>query len=152
MSFRSLFPAKSIHLNLLLAAPFVVAALSLSACGGGEGKKANRPAQDYALDVTVTGLLGTLVLQNNGEDDLVISEDGTFTFAAALADEESYDVTVGAQPDGQTCTVSNGSGTVSGADVTDVTVECGVAGTNTAPVAEDISVSTTKDTPSAATR
>ena len=87
-------------------------------------------AQGFTIGGSVAGLSGNLVLENNGEDDLELSEDGTFAFATALDNGDSYDVTVGAQPDGQTCPVRNGSGTVSGADVTDVTVECSDAGGN----------------------
>ena len=76
---------------------------------------------------TVSGLLGSgLVLQNNGGDDLAISADGAFTFATALDDGSAYGVTVFTQPGApsQTCAVSNGSGTLAGADMTDVTVTC----------------------------
>ena len=65
-------------------------------------------------------------MQNNGGDDLAISADGAFTFATALDDETAYAVTVLTQPSApsQTCSVSNGSGTLAGADVTDVAVTC----------------------------
>ena len=76
---------------------------------------------------TVSGLLGSgLVLQNNGADDLVIEDDGPFEFDTALPDGEDYLVTVLTQPQSpnQTCEVFNGSGTVSGDDITDVEVVC----------------------------
>jgi len=76
---------------------------------------------------TVSGLLGTgLVLQNNGGDDLPIAADGPFTFATPVIDGDPFDVTVLSQPTGpgQTCAVANGSGTVAGADVTNVAVTC----------------------------
>jgi hypothetical protein len=44
--------------------------------------------------------------------------------AFSLADGSAYTVEVNTQPAGQFCTVSNASGTVSGADVTDVDVAC----------------------------
>jgi len=81
----------------------------------------------FTVGGTVSGLAGSgLVLQNNGGDDLAIAADGGFTFATALADQSSYEVTVATQPDDpvQTCTVANGSGTLAGADVTDVQVTC----------------------------
>src|SRR5206468_11028083 len=67
---------------------------------------------------------GTVVLQNNGGDNLTISVNGAFTFAAALINASPYAVTVLAQPAGQTCTVANGVGTLAGANVTNVTVTC----------------------------
>jgi len=75
----------------------------------------------------VSGLSGSgLVLQNNGGDDLPISENGSFTFATTLVDGTDYAVTVKTQPSspGQVCNVANGIGTVDGADVTSVLVTC----------------------------
>ena len=81
----------------------------------------------FTVGGTVTGLNGSgLVLQNNGGDDLAIMADGAFTFATALGDGSAYNATVATQPTGpiQTCTVSNGSGTLAGATVTNVAIEC----------------------------
>lgn len=99
----------------------------------GEATKANTAdrvgaiataASTFTVGGTISGLSGTVVLQNNAGDDLSLSADGPFTFATALADGSTYAVTVLAQPPGQTCTVANGNGTISGAGVTDVTVTC----------------------------
>lgn len=79
---------------------------------------------EYTVGGTVSGLTGTLTLQNNGGDDLDVSADGSFAFATALSDGSAYAVTILAQPAGQTCEVTNGSGTISGADVTTVVVDC----------------------------
>jgi len=76
----------------------------------------------------VSGLTGTgLVLQNRGSNDLPISADGPFTFSTALASGVAYSVTVLAQPSGQGCAVANGSGSIAGANVTNVTVTCAAA-------------------------
>ncbi len=81
-------------------------------------------ADTYMVGGTVSGLTGTLTLQNNGGDDLVVKGDGGLTFATAIADGASYNVTVLTHPDGQTCSATNGTGSISGADVTDVAVPC----------------------------
>ncbi|NOZ24932.1 MAG: Ig-like domain-containing protein, partial [Nitrospirae bacterium] len=78
----------------------------------------------YTVGGTVSGLSGTLILRNNGGDDLSVTADGDFVFATPIADGATYNVTVSSHPDGQTCSVTNGTGTVSGADVTDVGVAC----------------------------
>ena len=78
----------------------------------------------YSIGGAVTGLNGTLVLRNNGGDDLSISADGSFTFATELLENDTYAVTILSEPATQTCTVSNGSGTVGTADVTSVAVTC----------------------------
>jgi len=79
----------------------------------------------YAVGGAVSGLTGTgLVLQNNGTDDLTVAADGSFTFATKLLDGTNYSVIVSTQPIGQTCSVTNGSGTIAAADVTNVAVAC----------------------------
>ena len=81
----------------------------------------------HTVNGTVTGLQGSgLVLQNNGSDNLSITGNGTFTFTTPLPNSSSYAVSVLISPGSpsQTCLVSNGNGTLSGADVTDVTVSC----------------------------
>lgn len=85
------------------------------------------PTGSFAVGGTVTGLAGTgLVLRNNGGDDLPISAAGEFSFATHVAAGSPYAVTVATPPSNpaQTCTVVNGSGTMGGADVTNVTVTC----------------------------
>ncbi len=79
---------------------------------------------------TVSGLSGTVVLRNNGGDDLSVSTNGAFSFATLLASGAAYNVTVASAPSGQSCTVANGSGTVASANVTNVTVSCVAQATN----------------------
>ena len=80
----------------------------------------------YTVGGTVLGLGAgkSVVLQNNGGDDNTVSADGTFTFTTSVTEGGTYNVTVGSQPSGQTCVVSNGSGTTADANVTDVSVVC----------------------------
>ena len=81
-------------------------------------------AVTHSIGGTVSGLSGTVVLQDNGGDNLSVSSNGSFTFATAVIKGGSYDVTVETYPSGRTCTVSNGSGTVAFANVTGVIVSC----------------------------
>ena len=87
----------------------------------------NCVTDQFTVGGTVTGLGGSsLVLQNNGSDDLAIAANGPFTFAAPLDDGSSYTVTVATQPSnlGRFCSVINGSGTLAGANVTSVFIDC----------------------------
>ncbi len=72
---------------------------------------------------TVSGLSGTVVLQDNGTDNLTVSSNGSFTFPTALSSGSQYAVTVASQPSDQLCTVGNSSGAAT-ANVTNVTVSC----------------------------
>src|SRR5215469_15227394 len=78
----------------------------------------------YTVGGSVSGLSGTVVLQDNGGDTLSVSANGSFTFATSLASGAAYSVTVKTNPSGQLCTVANGSGTVASANVTSVAVTC----------------------------
>ncbi len=78
---------------------------------------------NYSISVAVTGLTGTLVLQDSKGDGLTFTSNTTQTFASQYASGSSYSVTIQTQPSGQTCTLSsNSSGTIT-ANVT-VTATC----------------------------
>jgi hypothetical protein len=81
----------------------------------------------YSVGGTISGLTGTVVLRNNGGDDLTLMSNGPFTFQTELASNSTYLVTVVTPgTPAQTCTVApgTGSGTVTNADVTSVVVIC----------------------------
>jgi len=88
----------------------------------------------FTIGGTISGLTGTgLVLQDNGGDNLAVSAAATnFTFATQVASGSNYAVTVLTQPIGQTCSVTNGSGTVTNAAVINVTISCSATTANVA--------------------
>jgi 6-phosphogluconolactonase (cycloisomerase 2 family) len=84
----------------------------------------------YGVGGTVVGVRGSgLVLQNNAGGDLKIVQSGTFTFSTKLEKGSTYAVTVATQPSNpaQTCTVNNGSGTITNAEINEVIVVCSEA-------------------------
>lgn len=78
----------------------------------------------------------SITLQNNGADDLTLSQNGRFTFSRTLDADDDYSVTVRTLPVGQSCTVTNGSGKINSraSDVENVQVTCTVTGTLTGTV------------------
>ena len=92
--------------------------------GNAAGGAGGGTPSTFTVGGTVSGLSGTVVLQDNGGDNLSVSASGAFTFATALAAGAAYNVTVATSPAEQTCTVSGGSGTISAANVTSVSVSC----------------------------
>jgi hypothetical protein len=78
----------------------------------------------FTVGGAISGLSGSATLQINGGNNLPLGADGAFTFPAALADGSPYTVTIATQPATQTCTVGNGTGTMSGANVSSVQVSC----------------------------
>ena len=83
----------------------------------------------YSIGGTVSGLSGAIVLQDNGGDDLTVTVNGAFKFATKLPSGAAYSVTVKTSPSGQSCTVSQASGTVASTDVSSVVVACSAVGT-----------------------
>ena len=86
------------------------------------------PPATYSVGGVVSGLAGTIVLQNNAGDDLTVSGGGAFQFATKVLSGAAYSVTVKTTPSGWSCVVSNGSGTVASADVSSVVVACSAVG------------------------
>ena len=96
----------------------ITSMLLLAGCGGGS-------FQAYIAG-KVAGLSGgtTLILMLNGGNSINVTANGAFIFSSTISDGGTYNVTVGTQPVGETCTIANPSGTVNGVDVTTVTVTC----------------------------
>jgi len=81
----------------------------------------------YTIGGNVTGLVGSgLVLQLNGGNSLIINQNGGFNFNNKLIDGSTYSVSVSTQPNNpnQNCSVSNGSGTINGANVSNIAIQC----------------------------
>src|SRR5262249_23608821 len=93
-------------------------------------------ANTFTVGGVISGLSGSVVLSLNGTSTSTRSANGAFSFPAGAPNGAPYSVAVLTQPAGQTCTVSNGAGTVSGTDVTNVTVVCA---TNTFSVGGTVS-------------
>ena len=81
----------------------------------------NCMTNSFTVGGNVTGLSGTVVLEDNGGDDATVSSNGSFAFGTPIASGQPYAVTVLTQPLGpisQTCTVTSGAGTIAGAPIT----------------------------------
>ena len=86
-------------------------------CGG------NR-ADSVPIVGTINGLAGSITMSwYLYADEQTFTANGPFSFAEQSASGNSYAVTVVRQPDGQTCSVANGFGTV-GISVINVIVSC----------------------------
>jgi 6-phosphogluconolactonase (cycloisomerase 2 family) len=80
----------------------------------------------HTISGTVSGVSGTLVLENNGRDALTLTADGPFKFSLPIPSGSTYSVTTksaaGAQS--QACTFTNASGLVGNSDISNVAVAC----------------------------
>ena len=110
----------------LRAAPAAMALAMLAACGGGDDDGTAPPVVGaYTVGGALSGLAAgrTVTLQNNAENDLQLSANGSFEFSTRLDHGVRYAVTIKNQPAGQRCAVSQGTGTAT-ANVRDVQVRC----------------------------
>jgi len=84
------------------------------------------PPPTYTVGGTLSGLAAgkSLMLADSNGDTLVVNANGTFSLPTARLAATPYAVTVTGQPAGQTCTVTNGAGTIAAANVTAIAISC----------------------------
>ncbi len=114
------------------AVRFVLTATMIAGLSGcGEEKQAPPPPPPQPAPPTVGGSVsglagGEVVLQLNGADDLTVKANGKFKFPKPLG-SGNYAVTVLTNPSlpvKQTCTVSQGEGSMAGKPVNNVAINC----------------------------
>jgi uncharacterized delta-60 repeat protein len=128
---QNLVVAPDKTVNLTLSQPGGCATLGAQATAQliirDDGGAALPPPPAFTIGGTVTGLVGTgLVLQDLKFVPLAISTDGPFTLPLPTNSGSPYAVSIVSQPTNplQVCTVTNGSGTVGNANITNVAVNC----------------------------
>jgi hypothetical protein len=115
------------RVGLRFIGAFICSSILLAGCGGSsayQGSPNNAPS-NFTLGGTVSGLSGSGLTLNNGSTAMQISTNNAFTFPGSLANGTTYNVVVSTHPSNprQSCTVTNGSGTIGG-NVTNVSVTC----------------------------
>lgn len=111
------------RLRVLLLALAVPAALS--ACWGDSNDIPAAAPSSFTIGGSISGLTTAgLVIANGTVTESIAAGASTFTFANTLNPGAAYAITVQQQPANATCTVSGGSGTVTAAAVTGVSVTC----------------------------
>src|ERR1700722_3210169 len=96
--------------------------LCLVACGG---RPTLAPAT-FTVGGSVSGLQSgrQIILLDNNTDSLTVGSNGPFTFNDSVSGSGGFAVTIGTQPTGQTCSLSNASSASITANVTNVIVAC----------------------------
>jgi hypothetical protein len=97
----------------------------------------------FTVGGTITGLAGNVVLQNNAGDNLNLNANGQYSFPTRVAQGAAYNASVLTQPEAQVCSVTNGSGTMGSANVTNVGVNCVAAHTNLSTSVNNLALSVT---------
>jgi len=110
-----------------LAACSIISILLFVGCAAENEDSSSSSSSSFNIGGTVTGLSGVLIIQNNSGDDTVVeqtgSEDVSFTFKTSISSGSAYSVSVKLQPNTQTCTASNASGTTS-QNISNITIAC----------------------------
>ncbi len=110
-----------------LAACSIISILLFVGCAAENEDSSSSSSSSFSISGTVTGLSGVLIIQNNSGDDTVVeqteSEDVSFTFKTNISSGSTYSVSVKLQPNSQTCTVSDASGTTS-QNISNITIAC----------------------------
>ena len=110
-----------------LTAFSIISILLFVGCAAENEGSSSSSSSAFNIGGTVTGLSGVLIIQNNSGDDTVVkqtgSEDISFTFKTRISSGSAYSVSVKLQPNTQTCTASNASGTTS-QNISNITIAC----------------------------
>ncbi len=80
----------------------------------------------FAIGGTVVGLEGDRLILQNSNETVEVQTDGAFSFPGKIASGGTYEVIVQTAPSNpaQACSIANGSGAVTTADVTNIAVTC----------------------------
>ena len=99
----------------------IVVGIAVSCGGGGGGNSGPTGPATYTVSGALSGATGTIVLKLNGGSDISMAN-GSFTFTTMLASGATYNVQAVDASD--RCTVTNGAGTMTAANVSNVAVTC----------------------------
>jgi uncharacterized repeat protein (TIGR03803 family) len=99
------------------------ATILLASCSGGGS---SGPAPKFTVGGMVSGLSpgGSVSIQNNGTESLILNSNSAFTFPTSFISGAAYAVAITSQPTGQQCTVGSGSGTVASSNVANIHIDC----------------------------
>ena len=117
-------PAQSAHSRLgrRLARSWLLGlVLGVAACGGGDAPPAGTTTYNVGGQLAGLGVGKTVVIADASGPSAAVSANGSYSLQ--LPAGTAYSLRIASQPAGQTCTITNGSGTVS-ADVTNISVAC----------------------------
>ena len=78
----------------------------------------------FRIGGAISGLTGTVEISNGGASSLRISQNGLFSFSQTYPDTTCYDIRITQQPEGEFCTLVNGSSAVNGEDVSSIGITC----------------------------
>ena len=116
-----------------MTAPFsprrslAILALLLAGCSS-SADRVSAPPTTFSVGGSVSGLVGSGLLLHDRKTNFEThpTADGPFTIESDLPDGSPYEVVVATQPTNpvQRCTVFGGSGAITGADVTNIGVDC----------------------------
>ena len=72
----------------------------------------------------VTGLKGSIVVNNGQGGSLTVATSGSFIFLTPLISGSTYNITISTNPSGQSCAVTSGSGVIGMANISNITIDC----------------------------
>ncbi|MFK5948143.1 MAG: hypothetical protein QM500_05170 [Methylococcales bacterium] len=117
---------------------FLVFLVSITSCGS-DSVPVSDPVLDpvpdsntsintYSIGGRISGLTGTVILINNGNEELIVHSDGnatsSFVFSTQVDDGSNYHVTIASQSVTQACSIDGGSGTVTSSDISLIDISC----------------------------
>ncbi|UPW16889.1 CotH kinase family protein [Agarivorans sp. TSD2052] len=83
-------------------------------------------AGEFTLSGSINGLANntSVQLSLNGEEQLVVSQNGRFMFETTMLDLQGYQVDIERDPARQECEIENGEGLITANDAADIIISC----------------------------
>ena len=95
---------------------------------------------NFQVSVTISRSIGNMTVTNNGES-FSMTGNGTVLFTSHFGHGDPYNIQIESQPADQTCTVANGSGTVSDTGIRPASIACSTISIKTEYTGADLTSS-----------
>lgn len=116
---------KNKHLSALFVS---LLTLAMVYCGDDAATTDPEPKPTYTVSGNISGLAGELeldlIVDGQVFDTITLTEDGSFTFEKEVEDGSDYEIDPGNLSDCPSYSATAGSGTIEGANITNIVVEC----------------------------
>ncbi len=102
---------------------FIILTLTAFITACSDGGESTQTTMQYTLGGTISGLENSINTSINGSP-FIININGSFIFPLRLNKDEEYTASISIQPSDQVCNISNNTGIVKEANITDINITC----------------------------
>ena len=79
---------------------------------------------EYTISGEITGLIGSITLELEGQETITVSQNGIFNFSYLVPSGDNYSVVITTQPLDQSCMISNNTGVAISSNLNNIQIVC----------------------------